>query len=61
MNKPTFSQPLNNPVTQDAVASFSKASDPRLAEVMGLLVKHLHAFVDESKLTKAEWLQGLNF
>jgi catechol 1,2-dioxygenase/hydroxyquinol 1,2-dioxygenase len=61
MNKPTFSQPLNNPVTQDAVASFSKASDPRLAEVMGLLVKHLHAFVDESKLTKAEWLQGLEF
>jgi len=61
MNKPTFSQPLNNPVTQDAVASFSKASDPRLAEVMGLLVKHLHTFVDESKLTKAEWLQGLEF
>jgi protocatechuate 3,4-dioxygenase beta subunit len=41
------------------MASFSKATDPRLAEVMGLLVKHLHAFVDESKLSKAEWLKGL--
>jgi protocatechuate 3,4-dioxygenase beta subunit len=43
------------------MASFSKATDPRLAEVMGLLVKHLHAFVDESKLSKAEWLKGLKF
>jgi protocatechuate 3,4-dioxygenase beta subunit len=43
------------------MASFSKATDPRLAEVMGLLVKHLHAFVDESKLSKAEWLKGLEF
>jgi protocatechuate 3,4-dioxygenase beta subunit len=43
------------------MASFSNATDPRLAEVMGLLVKHLHAFVDESKLSKAEWLKGLEF
>lgn len=61
MNQPTASQALNNPVTRDAMASFSNATDPRLAEVMGLLVKHLHAFVDESKLSKAEWLKGLEF
>jgi hydroxyquinol 1,2-dioxygenase len=61
MNQPTASQALDNPVTRDAMASFSKATDPRLAEVMGLLVKHLHAFVDESKLSKAEWLKGLEF
>ena len=48
-------------VTQDAMRSFASASDPRLAEVMGLLVKHMHAFVAESKLTKAEWLKGLEF
>ena len=48
-------------VTQDAMASFATATDPRLAEVMGLLVKHLHAFVQESNLTKAEWLKGLEF
>ena len=61
MNQPTASNPLDNPVTREAMASFSKATDPRLAEVMGLLVKHLHAFVDESKLSKAEWLKGLEF
>jgi protocatechuate 3,4-dioxygenase beta subunit len=61
MNQPSASKPLDNPVTRDAMASFSKATDPRLAEVMGLLVKHLHAFVDESKLSKAEWLKGLEF
>jgi protocatechuate 3,4-dioxygenase beta subunit len=32
-----------------------------LAEVMALLVKHLHAFVSESNLSKAEWLKGLEF
>ena len=48
-------------VTRDAMQSFAKASDPRMAEVMGLLVKHMHAFVAESKLSKAEWLKGLEF
>jgi len=48
-------------VTQDAMRSFASASDPRLAKVMGLLVKHMHAFVAESKLSKAEWLKGLEF
>jgi hydroxyquinol 1,2-dioxygenase len=48
-------------VTRDAMRSFAKASDPRMAEVMELLVKHMHAFVAESKLSKAEWLRGLEF
>lgn len=54
-------QSLGGAVTQDAIDSFAKANDPRLAQVMGLLVKHLHAFVSESQLTKAEWLKGLEF
>ena len=48
-------------VTEAAMRSFATASDPRMAEVMALLVKHLHAFVDESKLTKEEWMRGLTF
>ena len=48
-------------VTQAAMRSFNHASDPRLAEVMSLLVKHLHAFVTESQLTKEEWMRGLEF
>jgi hydroxyquinol 1,2-dioxygenase len=57
----TSSQLFELGVTQEAIDSFSKASDPRLAEVMGLLVKHLHAFVQDANLTKAEWLKGLEF
>ena len=48
-------------VTQAAMRSFSQATDPRLGQVMALLVKHLHAFVAESQLTKEEWLRGLEF
>ena len=48
-------------VTEAAMRSFANASDPRMREVMALLVKHLHAFVDESKLTKEEWMRGLTF
>lgn len=48
-------------VTEAAMRSFSQAPDPRLGEVMALLVKHLHAFVAESRLTKEEWLKGLEF
>ena len=48
-------------VTEAAMRSFSQASDPRLGQVMTLLVKHLHAFVAESQLTKEEWLKGLAF
>ncbi|MFY8179458.1 MAG: dioxygenase [Limnohabitans sp.] len=52
---------MKQAVTQEAMQSFAQATDPRLAEVMALLVKHLHAFVAESKLTKEEWLRGLDF
>jgi protocatechuate 3,4-dioxygenase beta subunit len=61
MNQHIDREHLNNPVTRDAINSFSNATDTRLAEVMALLVKHLHAFVSESNLSKAEWLKGLEF
>lgn len=35
--------------------------DPRLAEVMTCLVKHLHAFAKEITLTQAEWDLGIDF
>jgi len=53
-------QPLNFP-TEAAMRSFADAPDPRLRHVMGLLVKHLHAFVAESGLSKEEWMRGLEF
>jgi hydroxyquinol 1,2-dioxygenase len=35
--------------------------DPRLADVMGCLVKHLHAFAKEVHLTQAEWDVAVDF
>ncbi|TVR06392.1 MAG: hydroxyquinol 1,2-dioxygenase [Salinarimonadaceae bacterium] len=34
-------------------------TDPRLQEVLGSLVRHLHAFAKEVGLTHAEWRKGL--
>ncbi|WP_018328717.1 intradiol ring-cleavage dioxygenase [Rhizobium giardinii] len=35
--------------------------DPRLKNVMSCLVKHLHAFVKEARLTQEEWEIAINF
>lgn len=43
------------------VASFDGASDPRLAQVMQALVRHLHAFIRDVRLTEAEWNTAIEF
>ena len=35
--------------------------DPRLAEVMEVLVRHLHAAVKEARITGEEWMTGIRF
>jgi hydroxyquinol 1,2-dioxygenase len=35
--------------------------DPRLRQVMGAAIKHLHAFVREIEPTNAEWFQAIQF
>ena len=46
----------------DAVNSrMGPETDPRLAEVMTCLIKHLHAFASEIKLTQEEWEFGIDF
>jgi hydroxyquinol 1,2-dioxygenase len=42
-------------------ARLGRDIDPRLAEVMACLVKHLHAFAKEIKLTQQEWEYGIDF
>ena len=42
-------------VTRDALAAMARTDDPRLREILGALVKHLHAFVRETRLTEAEF------
>ena len=39
----------------------SRTPDPRLREIMVALVKHLHAFAREVRLTEPEWEYGIDF
>lgn len=43
------------------VASFADTPDPRLREVMGSFVRHLHAFVREVRPSLPEWEQAIDF
>ena len=45
-------------VTADALAAMAQTSDPRLRDIMTSLVKHLHAFVRETRLTEPEFRQA---
>ncbi|HZV93980.1 MAG TPA: intradiol ring-cleavage dioxygenase [Caldimonas sp.] len=48
-------------ITDAVLARFESCNDPRLKEILGSLVRHLHAFVRETKLSEAEWLRGIEF
>lgn len=53
---------LNQDTLTDAVvAQMASTPDPRLREVMESLVRHLHAFAREVRLTPAEWLAAIGF
>lgn len=43
------------------VDSFAKTQDPRLRELLGSLVRHLHAFVIQTEPTIAEWERAIEF
>jgi hydroxyquinol 1,2-dioxygenase len=47
--------------TPAVVASFEGAADPRLREVLGSLVRHLHGFVREVEPTFEEWQRAIGF
>ncbi len=48
-------------ITDVFMSYLAQDTDPRLREVMGSLVKHLHAFTKEVNLTHAEWRTGIEF
>ncbi len=45
-------------VTAAAASVMEQTSDPRLREIMGSLVKHLHGFVRDVRLTEAEFREA---
>ena len=48
-------------LTDEVVSRLEGTPDPRLLEVMSSLVRHLHAFAKEVRLTDEEWLAGIRF
>lgn len=48
-------------LVDEVVASFAQTPDPRLRLVMGSLVRHLHAFLREVRLTESEWETAIAF
>jgi hydroxyquinol 1,2-dioxygenase len=48
-------------ITDLAVERWSTGDNPRLAEVMPALVRHLHEFAREVELTEAEWMAAIEW
>ena len=48
-------------ITELAVERWGTAHDPRLAEVMAALVRHLHDFAREVQLSEAEWMAAIQW
>ena len=42
-------------ITDAVLASFANTPDPRLKEIISSLIKHLHNFARDVKLTEDEW------
>lgn len=48
-------------ITAEAVARFEATDDPRLRQLMQALVRHLHEFAVETRLSPEEWFAGIDF
>jgi catechol 1,2-dioxygenase len=50
-----------NEVTVAVLEAIEKTPDPRLREVLTIMIKHLHGFIREAKLSEEEFQQACNF
>ncbi|WP_433559783.1 dioxygenase [Pseudonocardia xinjiangensis] len=48
-------------ITELAATRWGTAHDPRTAEIMTALVRHLHDFAREVRLTEAEWMAAIQW
>jgi len=48
-------------LTEQVLDAYAGAPDPRLRQMLAVLIRHLHAFAAETRLTPQEWLAGLEF
>lgn len=56
-----MSNPEADRLSEEVAARFAATPDARLREIMVALVRHLHAFAREVRLTEAEWFAGIEF
>ena len=57
----TAQQAVEEQLIRTVLRSFEDCQDPRLKQLMQALVKHLHAFIRDVRLTEAEWNQAIEF
>ncbi|RDU98866.1 intradiol ring-cleavage dioxygenase [Trinickia dinghuensis] len=48
-------------ITQEVIDRFADTPDPRLKEIINCLVRHLHDFARDVRLTEDEWTNGIAF
>ncbi|SEC30521.1 dioxygenase family protein [Rhodococcus koreensis] len=48
-------------LTRNVLRSFDDCTDPRLTQLMQSLVRHLHAFIRDVRLTEEEWNTAISF
>ena len=52
---------IDHDITALAAARWACAHDARLSEIMQSLVRHLHAFARDVRLTESEWSTAMNW
>jgi hydroxyquinol 1,2-dioxygenase len=58
---PEAQQAVEEQLIRNVLRSFEGCPDPRLKQLMQALVKHLHAFIREVRLTEEEWDKAIGF
>src|ERR1700728_2255213 len=48
-------------LTDEVLAEYARAPDPRLRELLAALIGHLHAFAAQTRLTQREWEAAIAF
>ena len=48
-------------ILREVLARFETTDDPRLREIMGSLIRHVHGFVHDVRLTWEEWERAMAF
>ena len=51
----------DNALTQEVRESFAQAESQRTKAILDALVRHLHGFIVETKLTEREWSEAIDF